>query len=214
MSEVAERAVTVRRRGHRPSLLTPAVMETLRAELEKGASMSTAARVAGLPPNTLAKWMLRGRGRMAPERKATPEFVAFVEMVENAKANLRSTLGRVVIEGAAKNPELALKLLERFDPEQWGPRAIEPPEPEEDEGLPRLSPALAQPPQEDGPDEDESSSESPDGAVTLRERTLTIPATRIDEFARMLRGERKERNGDGDDDDLAGFREGTDLPKP
>lgn len=208
VEQVAEKAVVVRRRGGgRPSDLTPVTFGFVREALLRGASLRTAARVAGLKPDTVEKWFMRGRGRLE-DRPATPEYVAFARMVEDTRATLHDRLGGYVIAGAAKDPNLALKLLERFDPEHWGPRdriAIEEPE-----DLPALSPAIAQPPEAE---EDEASSEPPTGSVTLRERTVTIPASRLDEFARLVRGDRKAKDGDGDED-LAPFHETADVPRP
>ncbi len=184
--------------------MTPEVRLVIKARLEQGDSLAVASRMAGLLPQTVQRWVDRGRGRIS-DRPAAPEYVQFVELVEDARASLNSKLAGWVIRGAEKDPQLALKLLERFDPEHWGPRvgAEEP----EDEPL-LTSPAIAQP--ELGPGEEEES-EPPDGAVTLRERTVTIPVGRIEEFVRMVRGDRKAKDGDGDDD-LAGFHEGSDLP--
>lgn len=206
---VVPRAV-VRKTG-RPSRLNPEVQQALMVELGKGLSVPWAARIVGLKPDTVEKWIKRGRGELA-DRAATPEYVNFVVEVYRVRAELLGKLASYAIARAETDPGLALQLLDRFD-RRWGfgdPRndGDDGAQDEEEERL-RLASGTAMAQDVPDPDEDE-----PTEPVTLRERerTITIPASRVEEFADLLSGRKKDRDGDTSDR-LSRFRESAgDVP--
>lgn len=77
----------LRRLPGRPKLLTDEVRDRFMTALRAGNSQADAARYAGLKPDTVEKWMRRGRG--VHQRPATPEYVEFYRLAEESKAAAR-----------------------------------------------------------------------------------------------------------------------------
>lgn len=74
-----------KRPGGRPSLLTPEVETMFLNCIKAGNYRSVCAQFCGLSADTVEKWVRRGRGNM-PDRDATPPFVRFVRLLEEAEA--------------------------------------------------------------------------------------------------------------------------------
>jgi hypothetical protein len=77
-----------RRRTGRPTMLRPEAEERYFQARRAGNSMADSARYAGLEPATVESWIRRGKGLLA-DRPATPEYVRFYRMDEEAKAQVR-----------------------------------------------------------------------------------------------------------------------------
>lgn len=189
-----------KKRGRgRPTLLTPEVIWKIKSELENGCDLGTAARCAGLRPRVVFDWVSRGQGKQ-PWRRLAPEYVEFAEMIEFAQAAHRSKLIAGLSRMALTDANVAFKMLALADPDRWTPRRMADNAESEEDRLGRFSPAIAQTPEDEAvPDE------IGDGSVTLRERTILIPAGRIEEFARTLRGQKGSAK-----DEFAVFHESAD----
>ena len=109
---------------------TPEVRETILQVTRIGAPPQYAAKFAGVAPSTLLRWLERGRNaqrvidegngdELAPvEKDFANFFIAYNETVSKVVVGLLGTLQRQ----ARRNPNVALKLLEKLDPEQFGQR--------------------------------------------------------------------------------------------
>jgi len=102
----------------RPSSLTGPTIKAIEKRIREGASYADAAKASGIDPRTFQTWLAKGRedtfnGRMS-------EFQHFYQRVEAANLDIKGLLIKRVIKGSAKDPRLALKVLERRFPEEWG----------------------------------------------------------------------------------------------
>jgi len=78
--------------------------------VREGQFRSTAARVLGIAPETLCRWMARPESRYRQFRQA----------LLAAEAGVEVDLVESVTKGATEDPQLALRLLERRFPQRWG----------------------------------------------------------------------------------------------
>lgn len=100
-------------KGGRPSKLTPAVQDRIIAAIRAGHFREPAARLAGISPPTLYRWL-----------KADDEpYLGFQVAVEAAEAELEHETLEVVTGQIPEDPRLALTFLSKRFPARWGPRA-------------------------------------------------------------------------------------------
>lgn len=111
-------AVYPRRLPGRPTLLTPEVEGRFLGMLMKGTYRNVAAQIVGLKPDTVEKWMKRGRGRML-DRPPTPEYVQFVRRVEQAEALARGDVEVNVVRRSKYDHNAGLAWLRTRYPDQW-----------------------------------------------------------------------------------------------
>lgn len=76
-----------------------------------GASDGMAAAYAGVPASTLSHWL--------HDESETEPFVTFQRLFEEAKAEPKFFFLDAIVVNAYYNPELALKMLQRLEPEQF-----------------------------------------------------------------------------------------------
>jgi len=86
--------------------------------IRAGATYADAAIGAGIDPRTFMTWMAKGREAISQGRE-TP-FRHFHHAVELANLHIKSQLVGRVLKGTARDPRLALKVLERRFPNDWG----------------------------------------------------------------------------------------------
>jgi hypothetical protein len=99
----------------RPSKLTRETQDRIVLALRAGNHLSVAARAAGLSEATVYRW-LKARGSA---------YRAFAAAVERAIAESEVVLVATIAQGAARNPGVALKMLERRHPDRWGRIRVE-----------------------------------------------------------------------------------------
>jgi hypothetical protein len=71
-------------RGRKPKL-TPALQEILCTAILGGLTLSAASALAGMPVDTVLRWIQRGEGRH-PTRRATAPYVQFVRALKKVQA--------------------------------------------------------------------------------------------------------------------------------
>ena len=109
---------------------TPEVRETILQVTSLGAPPQYAAKYAGVSPSTLFRWLERGRAAQAAIDDGREDDLAPIEKDFAAFfSNYNKTVATAVIgilgnlqRAARNNPHVALKLLEKLDPEQFGQR--------------------------------------------------------------------------------------------
>jgi transposase len=108
--------------------LTREVHEKVREALDAGAYQRDAAVYAGISPRTFYGWLNRAReaeeslDRGEPVESVDRELIAFLHMVEGARARVAVDLLTVVQTAARRDWRAAAWFLERSYPEQWGKR--------------------------------------------------------------------------------------------
>jgi transposase len=109
-----------RRRPHKPKL-TPTVAARIIRVLKAGNFLETAARAAGVHPNTLANWMKWGQDETDPDgkvlRKAREPYKSLVADFEEAIAEGEQKLVTDIQNSGWKGK---LEILSRRFPNRWG----------------------------------------------------------------------------------------------
>jgi hypothetical protein len=87
-------------------------------------AIEPAARLCGVPPQTVRGWLARGENRHSQGRPSTPEYVAFVAAIEKALGQWEcDRLARITAAGKQPTNWTANAwLLERRWPERYGRR--------------------------------------------------------------------------------------------
>jgi hypothetical protein len=101
----------------RPSLLTAETKARLLMAFELPHAQDDCARLAGISPRTLSKWLTRGR------RATHGEYFDLVRDIELAIAKAKDSLITRVMTATRRRPDIALKVLARRWPYEWGPAA-------------------------------------------------------------------------------------------
>lgn len=96
----------------RPSVLTEDVRTKILTALGMGAFREVACRIAGIHPSTLCRWM---------QRDDEP-FASFARQVEETEASAEVRASAMLLDGAATDPILAMKWLERRHKDRWAAR--------------------------------------------------------------------------------------------
>ncbi len=139
----------------RPTKLTPEVQRAMCERIEAGVSFDTAAELVGVGSDTVREWIARGLGR-DKDRPPAPQFAGFAVAIARARA--KDEARRIALITAAGEPSLLETvretvdkngkvtriterrqipgdwrahawILERRDPERWGPVNVAPPTP-------------------------------------------------------------------------------------
>ena len=97
-------------KGGRPTKLTPAVQDRIIAAIRAGHFRESAARLAGISPATLYRWL----------SAETEPYQAFQEAVVTAEAELEETVLEVVTDRIPDDARLALAFLAKRFPARWG----------------------------------------------------------------------------------------------
>jgi len=98
--------------------LTPETIAAIEQRIRLGSSYADAATVAGIDRRTFQVWMARGRDDTQAGR--VTEYQHFYHRVEVANLDVKAVLIGRVMAGSRRDPRLALKILERRFPEEWG----------------------------------------------------------------------------------------------
>lgn len=104
----------------RPSSLSPDTIKVIVSAIHNLVSYEDAALLAGIHASTFQRWKAQG----IADQKAgkTSDHRDFYEQLERANATARSLLAARVMVRSRTDPHLALKILERRDPKNWGLR--------------------------------------------------------------------------------------------
>jgi hypothetical protein len=110
------------------STLTPEVADRIVALLSAGNYVQVAIRACGVARRTYTDWLAKGR-------EGDPEFEAFAERVDRARAEGEARNVAQIARAAGDSWQAAAWLLERMAPERWGRvsvrlRDVAPPESE------------------------------------------------------------------------------------
>ncbi len=98
------------RRTGRPTKLTPAIRRKILSVLKAGNYRNVAAAVAGISPERLSKWMAMNGEPYESFRQAVIETEKQVEI----------ELVTGIVTAGKKDPDIALKYLERKYHDRWG----------------------------------------------------------------------------------------------
>jgi hypothetical protein len=132
------------RRPGRPTKLTPEAERRFLDCLRAGNYRTVCSRYAGLAPDTVEKWIKRGRGH-SKDRPATPEYIRFVRLVDEAEAQPEVLVVGNIVARSAKDHNAGLAWL-RSGPkerrERWRRPGDEPPDDEMPDGSPLPRPQL------------------------------------------------------------------------
>ena len=102
----------------RPTMLTPHAEGMFLGLLMKGIYRNVAAEMCGLKPDTVEKWIRRGRGKIK-ERPPTAEYVLFVRRVEQAEAMARGKVESNIVDRSKHDHNAGLAWLRTRYPQQW-----------------------------------------------------------------------------------------------
>jgi hypothetical protein len=106
--------------GGRPTVLRPEIASKILTAVRAGAHRSVAAQYAGIPRETLSRWL----------RRQGEPYETFARLVDQAEAEIEVELVKLITD--SRDPNVALKFLERRFPKRWaratmiGPLAVEP----------------------------------------------------------------------------------------
>ena len=107
------------RRTGRPTKLNPLLVERLCLALEEPLPIGMACDLVGLHRSTFHRWMRRGEGEDA--YKTHPAFSDFCDRVTRARARGQVKLFRTIRDDPKGGWRAATWLLERLNPEDFGP---------------------------------------------------------------------------------------------
>jgi hypothetical protein len=106
-----------RKPNGRPSKLTADTKSKILNALRMTHSVDDAAILGGIHPRSLYRWLERGK------KAARGEYFEFWQECERAVVEGKALLVGRVHAGSRLRPELALKILARRFPKEWGPSA-------------------------------------------------------------------------------------------
>lgn len=110
--------VYAHRRPGRPALCSEDVLQRFLLALRAGNFRYVAAQYAGLNPESVKQWYFRGKGHR-PDRPATPEYVRFVRMVDEAEAAAEVLVVGNLVKRSATNTRAAEFYLTNKAPSRW-----------------------------------------------------------------------------------------------
>jgi len=106
-----------------PTKLTDETKTKLFNSLMDGNTIQDACAVAGIHRSLYYLWKVKAREDM--EAKRTSMYTRFFDECQKALDLSKPELVSIVRRGAEKDPNLALKILERRHPEEWGVKGME-----------------------------------------------------------------------------------------
>jgi transposase len=102
----------------RPTKLTPQVRDAFAAHIRRGVWIERAASLVGIDKGNLYDWLKRG------ESETSGPHHDFRHAYERAQAEAEEKLSGFVFDAAEKDAKIALSILERKFPNQWGRRQL------------------------------------------------------------------------------------------
>jgi len=102
--------------GGRPTRLTTTVQDRFIAAIKAGNFRETAARLAGISPATMYRWLSADQ----------EPYLSFRSAVEAAEAELEASVLKTVTDRIPDDPRLALSFLAKRFPRRWGSSAESP----------------------------------------------------------------------------------------
>lgn len=106
------------KKNGRPSTFTPERVEEILLHIENGATYRRACILVGISEATFHEW--KAQGKKALEDEKPNKFSEFLEKVNQAKEKYIAWLQSLVNQGAKMDGKLALRVLERKRPEEFG----------------------------------------------------------------------------------------------
>ncbi len=101
-------------RTGREVIIPDEVKASIIENVRKGVSFEDAAKYAGISEGTLYNWKHKGKiGK-------TPEYESFYKELVEAEIHAKIRKIKICEDGAVDDPRLALELLARKYPEEWG----------------------------------------------------------------------------------------------
>lgn len=97
----------------RPTDCTPELTAEFVKAVRSGASLTGAARYAGISLDSVRRWMTRGEA-------GEPAYAGFADGVNRALADVELRLATQLYARARQDPKLALAMLARRFPDEWG----------------------------------------------------------------------------------------------
>lgn len=113
----------------RKTKLTPSVREAICEAVEQGANVAMRCYNAGIVKQTYLNWIARGEKARAKEAKGEAvadeerPYLAFLDAIDDAKANYGVQLQQVIYSEALRDPVEARRELQRLYPEDYAPPA-------------------------------------------------------------------------------------------
>ena len=111
-----------KKKGGRPSKLTPEVQETICIAIRAGNTFEAAAAYGGISPASFYSYMDRGRQSYEKGKRRT-KFTEFLEAVTRAKSVAEVALVAKIAKAGEKDWRANAFILERRNPTDWGQRA-------------------------------------------------------------------------------------------
>ena len=120
----------MRRKGGRPTKLTPEVRERIVRAIAAGSYYAAAAQLAGITPRTFYNWMKRGREELervestprARIRERERPYVEFYKAVKQAEAEAEIKVVARWWESMKDDWRACRDFLARRFPERWAPK--------------------------------------------------------------------------------------------
>jgi len=104
----------------RPTKLSYERQEQIASDIEQGRSMASAARKAGVTPQTVINWMDRGKGELSEDKENA--YTAFFERITRAKGEGEEYYFKTVVEMAKEDGDhrFIASLMKQRYPDSWG----------------------------------------------------------------------------------------------
>jgi hypothetical protein len=122
--EIPKEPIYIGRKPGRPTSLTDENLLRFLTAVRAGNYRSVAARLCGIAPKTVERWVARGRGR-DPNYPATPEYVNFVRMLDEAEAAAEALVTSNLVQRSRVDTAAAAMWLRTRHPERWGAEPVE-----------------------------------------------------------------------------------------
>lgn len=106
----------------RPYKFTPQAKRKIVVALQMGHFPATAARHGGVDKDTLLEWWYRGKLAGPESEGVENELHEFMEECQQARARGKMGLVAILWGHAREDGKVALKLLEKLFPEEYGPK--------------------------------------------------------------------------------------------
>lgn len=117
-TEVPLEPIFPKARPGRPNVLTPEIERRFIMAVAAGQYRAVAARMCGLAPVTVEKWIRIGRG-VDTQRKPQPEYIRFAMLVDQAEAMAEAMVTNNVIKRSKYDHNAGLAWLRTRHPERW-----------------------------------------------------------------------------------------------
>lgn len=120
-----------KRPRHNPTKCTPEAIETIMDAIREGNTYADAAAKAGVCRRTFNGWRVRAERELervaqtpgATVYKRERPYVDFYHQLEEARLEGKMRLVKTVYSGGLEDPRVALEILRRQYPTEWGTKA-------------------------------------------------------------------------------------------